>query len=142
VLAPIVGRADILSNGREVALECLGDKPGRRYLGGRTQDATVGLVDRIRIKTYSGAKWRVYRNQDGTVGLLCRGVLDGPRWLACFIVSRVHRLAMSLSPFARYIQSAAQPARAPRGSSPLHGSLAGTKRGEPRSLPFAETTAS
>ena len=81
MLAPSAAWAEILTNGREVAFECLGDKPGLRWLDGRTASRTVGLVDRVRIKTYSGTKWRIYNNHDGTVGLQCRGVVDGPRWL-------------------------------------------------------------
>ncbi len=41
-----------------VALECLGDIPGNRWLDGRTQDATVGLAPHTG-NSYSGTVWRI-----------------------------------------------------------------------------------
>jgi len=81
LFVPARSWSQILSNHRDVALECLGDKPGVRILDGRTQDGTIGLVDRICIRSRTGTKWTVFQNNDGTIGLQCRGIINGPRWL-------------------------------------------------------------
>jgi len=81
LLAPAQAWSKILSNRRDVALECLGDVPGVRILDGRTQNGTVALVDRICIKSRTGTRWTVFENPDGTIGLQCRGNIAGPRWL-------------------------------------------------------------
>ena len=78
---PTHANGEILQNRREVTLECLGDKPGSRWLDGRTKDGTVGLVRRVCIKTLTGTKWRVSVAGNGIVRLQCRGNIDGPRWL-------------------------------------------------------------
>src|SRR5262245_54662493 len=51
LFAPARAWPAILTNGRNVALECLGSAPGVRILDGRTQNGTVALVDKICIKT-------------------------------------------------------------------------------------------
>jgi hypothetical protein len=81
LFAPSLCWGQILSNRRDIGLECLGSAAGARILDGRTQNGTVGLVDRICIRSRTGTRWTVFVNQDGTVGLQCRGNIDGPRWL-------------------------------------------------------------
>jgi hypothetical protein len=41
-----------------ITLKCLGDKPGPRYLDGRTQDGTVGLAPNTN-PPFTGTKWLV-----------------------------------------------------------------------------------
>jgi hypothetical protein len=41
-----------------ITLKCLGDKPGPRYLDGRTQNGTVGLAPNTN-PPFTGTKWRV-----------------------------------------------------------------------------------
>jgi hypothetical protein len=81
LFAPAGAWSQILSNRRDVALECLGSTPGARILDGRTQNGTVALVDQICIKSRTGTRWTVFANPDGTIGLQCRGNVNGPRWL-------------------------------------------------------------
>ena len=81
LLVPARSWSQILANHRDVALECLGNVPGVRILDGRTQDGTVGLVDKICIRSRTETRWTAFGNSDGTVGLQCRGNIDGPRWL-------------------------------------------------------------
>jgi hypothetical protein len=71
----------ILANGNKVSLECLGDKPGPKFLDGRTGDGSVGLVPQIRTKTFSGTQWLVHMNNSGELFLECRGTIEGPRFL-------------------------------------------------------------
>jgi hypothetical protein len=72
----------ILANGNKVSLECLGDKPGARFLDGRTANGTVGLVPQIKTKTFSGTQWLVHMNsRTQQVFLECRGTVEGPRFL-------------------------------------------------------------
>jgi hypothetical protein len=47
-----------------VALECLGDIPGNRFLDGRTADGTVGLAPNRNIPLFSGTRWRVLNALD------------------------------------------------------------------------------
>ena len=72
-----------------ITLKCLGDKPGPRYLDGRTQNGTVGLAPNMN-PPYSGTKWRVeYLNPSADpnleyyndILLHCEGKEPGPRWL-------------------------------------------------------------
>ena len=63
-----------------VALKCLGNIDGPRFLDGRTLDASVGLA----VKTdepFSGTRWQVLDGQGGRVILKCLGDIDGPRFL-------------------------------------------------------------
>jgi len=47
-----------LKGGDQIHLECLGDKPGPRWLDGRTQDGTVGLAPNTQ-PPYTGTLWTV-----------------------------------------------------------------------------------
>jgi len=69
-----------LRAGNHVALKCLGNLAGPRYLDGRTADGTVGLAPNLSAE-FSGARWRVVRAGDGVIELKCLGDIDGPRWL-------------------------------------------------------------
>jgi hypothetical protein len=80
ILLPGRALAEILRHGNEVSLRCLGDKPGPRYLDGRTRDGTVGLAPDLSPK-HTGTKWKVFRAGEGIVALKCLGVIEGPRWL-------------------------------------------------------------
>jgi hypothetical protein len=53
-------KADISGIGHNeiITLKCLGDKPGPRYLDGRTQNGTVGLAPNTN-PPFTGTKWRV-----------------------------------------------------------------------------------
>jgi len=71
----------LLTPGHEVALKCLGNVPGNRFLDGRTQNATVGLAPSL-TKRFSGTKWRVFNaGPNGRISLQCRGNVQGNRWL-------------------------------------------------------------
>jgi hypothetical protein len=74
-----------------ITLKCLGDKPGPRYLDGRTHNGTVGLAPNTN-PPYTGTKWRVeYLNPSAGpnqywvynhILLHCEGTgPGGPRWL-------------------------------------------------------------
>jgi hypothetical protein len=80
-LVPTRSWAQILATHRDIALECLGNVPGVRILDGRTRNGSVGMVEKICIKSRTGTRWTVFQNGDGTVGLQCRGNIDWPRWL-------------------------------------------------------------
>jgi hypothetical protein len=72
--------AQVLRAGNHVALRCLGNIPGPRYLDGRTANGTVGLAPNLSPE-FSGTRWRVVRVGDGVVELKCLGNIEGPRWL-------------------------------------------------------------
>jgi len=72
--------AQVLGAGNHVALKCLGNIFGSRYLDGRTADGTVGLAPNLSPE-FTGARWRVVRVGDGVVELKCLGNIEGPRWL-------------------------------------------------------------
>jgi hypothetical protein len=72
--------AQVLRAGNHVALRCLGNISGPRYLDGRTADGTVGLAPNLSAE-FSGARWRVVRAGEGVIALKCLGDIDGPRWL-------------------------------------------------------------
>ena len=72
--------AQVLRAGNHVALRCLGDIPGPRYLDGRTANGTVGLAPNMSPE-FTGTRWRVVRVGDGVVELKCLGNIEGPRWL-------------------------------------------------------------
>ena len=72
-----------------ITLECLGDKPGPRYLDGRTQNGTVGLAPNTN-PPFSGTKWRVEYLEPSAdpnfdsyndIFLECLGKEPGPRLL-------------------------------------------------------------
>lgn len=68
-----------------VALKCLGNIEGARWLNGRTSDGTVGLVPELN-KNVPGTKWSMQRVLDGQginqgIALKCLGPIEGPRWL-------------------------------------------------------------
>src|SRR5690348_15675284 len=79
-LLPATAKATILTHRREIALECLGNQPGARFLDGRTGTGAVDLVQRIRVRTFPGTKWVVFRDGN-SVHLQCRSPVNGPRWL-------------------------------------------------------------
>ncbi len=72
--------AQVLKPGTSVALKCLGQRNGPRWLDGKTQDGTVGLAPSL-TKQYSGTKWAVVRAGEGIVALKCLGFTEGNRWL-------------------------------------------------------------
>ena len=72
--------AQVLKGGHSVALRCLGDIPGPRYLNGRTANGTVGLAPNLSPQ-FTGTRWRVVRVGEGIVALKCLGDIEGPRWL-------------------------------------------------------------
>jgi hypothetical protein len=82
VFAPLALRADIagLKPGTIYYLKCLGNLPGLRYLDGRTQNRTVGLVKEL-VKPFTGTKWRVFAAGGGAVSFQCLGNIEGARWL-------------------------------------------------------------
>jgi hypothetical protein len=80
LLIPARISAQVLKPGNNVALKCLGNANGPRWLDGRTGNGTVGLAPNL-SKQYSGTKWLVVRAGEGVVALKCLGVVDGPRWL-------------------------------------------------------------
>ena len=71
----------ILTHGRRVALKCLGNVNGPRWLDGRTGNGTVGLAPKMGVKQFSGTQWLVARRGEGIVSLKCLGLTEGSRWL-------------------------------------------------------------
>jgi hypothetical protein len=69
-----------MATGSLVALKCLGQLDGPRFLDGRTHDGTVGLAPSTDAP-FSGTRWQVIDNGQGVVFLKCLGDLDGPRFL-------------------------------------------------------------
>ena len=82
-----------LTHGNKVSLRSLGDKPGPRFLDGRTHDGTVGLAPERR-EPFTGTKWQVVRAGEGIVALKCLGRIEGPRWLD----GRTHDGTVGLAP--------------------------------------------
>jgi hypothetical protein len=80
LLVPPRVLAALLTHGNQVSLRCLGDKPGPRFLDGRTRDGTVGLAPKTR-EPFSGTKWQGVRAGEGIVAVKCLGDVNGPRWL-------------------------------------------------------------
>jgi hypothetical protein len=78
-----IGPGRQLKQGDQIHLESLGDKPGPRWLDGRTQDGTVGLAPNTE-PPYTGTLWTVsvvsdYRNY---YAFYCEGTGPGDaRWL-------------------------------------------------------------
>jgi hypothetical protein len=54
-----LGGGHFLKNRDYITLECLGDKPGPRYLDGRTHNGTVGLAPHTN-PPFTGTRWRVH----------------------------------------------------------------------------------
>ncbi len=54
-----LGGGHFLGHSDYITLECLGDKPGPRYLDGRTHNGTVGLAPHTN-PPYTGTRWRVH----------------------------------------------------------------------------------
>ena len=79
-LVPARVYADVLTHGNKISVRCLGDKPGPRFLDGRTANATVGLAPDL-SKKFSGTKWEVIRAGEGIITLKCLGVVAGAPWL-------------------------------------------------------------
>ena len=80
LLIPACLGAQALKPGNNVALKCLGNVNGPRWLDGRTANGTVGLAPSL-TKKYSGTKWLVVKAGEGVIALKCLGVINGPRWL-------------------------------------------------------------
>jgi hypothetical protein len=91
VPASLLAQPHRFANG--VALKCLGDRQGPRYLDGRTNDGTVGLAPAL-SKRYSGTKWSMVRASENIVTFKCMGLIEGPRWLD----GRTHNGTMGLAP--------------------------------------------
>jgi len=70
----------VLRDGDIVALKCLGDIEGPRWLDGRTGDGTVGLAPQLG-GGYTGTKWRVTEVGNNVIALECLGHIEGSRWL-------------------------------------------------------------
>jgi hypothetical protein len=60
ILLPGRSFGAVLAHGNEIALRCLGDRPGPRYLDGRTHDGTVGLAPTTNAP-FTGTRWEVQR---------------------------------------------------------------------------------
>ena len=88
----------ILTNGRHVALKCLGTVNGARWLDGRTANATVGLAPKMGIKKYSGTQWLVVKRGEGIISLKCLGAVNGSRWLDGRTANRTVGLAPRTDP--------------------------------------------
>jgi hypothetical protein len=73
-------RAQALQPGWVVAIRCLGNIEGPRWLDGRTANGTVGLAPGTH-SPYTGARWQVVDAGGGAVALCCLGNIEGPRWL-------------------------------------------------------------
>ena len=78
-----------------ITLKCLGDKPGPRYLDGRTHNGTVGLAPHTN-PPYTGTRWRVIYVSDyfNEILLRCEGKEPGPRLLD----GRTHDGTVGLAP--------------------------------------------
>jgi hypothetical protein len=64
-----------------VALKCLGDIEGPRWLDGRTADGTVLLAPNTN-EPFTGTRWQVLQvGNPNIVVLKCLGDIKGPRWL-------------------------------------------------------------
>ncbi len=70
-----------------ITLKCLGDKPGPRYLDGRTHNGTVGLAPHTK-PPYTGTRWHLTTNSRNVQNpnaagyfLECLGEEPAPRWL-------------------------------------------------------------
>src|SRR3989442_3623066 len=69
----------ILTNGRHVALKCLGTVNGARWLDGRTANATVGLAPKMGIKKHSGTHCLDVKPGECNLSLLVLSALTGSR---------------------------------------------------------------
>ena len=70
-----------ITPGHSIALRCLGNVEGPRFLDGRTGNGTVGLAPNLN-PPFSGARWVVAdAGTPGHVILACAGDVDGPRLL-------------------------------------------------------------
>jgi hypothetical protein len=106
LVGPAKARLEGIDHLDIITLKCLGDKPGPRYLDGRTQDGTVGLAPHTN-PPYTGTKWRVeylspwagpdapYYNQ---ITLRCEGT--GPGHNARFLDGRTQDATVGLAPGA------------------------------------------
>ena len=63
-----------------VALECMGNIQGPRWLDGRTGNGTVGLAPR-RDGGFTGTRWQFFEVDSGIYALKCLGNVNGSRWL-------------------------------------------------------------
>ena len=93
ILLPVRVFGALLTHGNKVSIHSLGDRPGPRFLDGRTHDGTVGLVKEPR-KPFTGTRWQVFRAGEGVVALKCLGHIEGPRWLD----GRTHDGTVGLAP--------------------------------------------
>ena len=70
-----------MTPGNLVALKCLGNIEGPRFLDGRTGNGTVGLAANT-DPPFTGTRWLVVgESTPGQVILKCLGNVDGPRFL-------------------------------------------------------------
>ncbi len=72
--------ATVPSPGSVIALECMGNIQGARWLDGRTGNGTVGLAPR-RDGPFTGTRWQVFEVDSGVYALKSLGNANGPRWL-------------------------------------------------------------
>jgi len=79
-LLPREAHARGLRPGSVVALRCLGDVEGARWLDGRTANGTAGLAPRAE-PPFSGTRWEVVDAGRDAVSLRCLGDIEGARWL-------------------------------------------------------------
>jgi len=80
LLVPSRVSAQLLKHGKHVALRCLGDTNGSRWLDGRTANGTVGLAPKL-APPFTGTKWLVVKAGEGVIALKCEGTVNGARWL-------------------------------------------------------------
>ncbi len=75
---PAKAQVGDIKYGSLITLKSLGDKPGPRYLDGRTHNATVGLAPHAK-PPYTGTRWRVSYVSDyfNTIVLNCEGTGPG-----------------------------------------------------------------
>jgi hypothetical protein len=73
---------DAVAHGDIISLKSLSKIDGPRWLDGSTFDGRMRLQWTEEEKQFSGSRWRIHDNQDGTFSLECLGDYPGSRWLS------------------------------------------------------------
>ncbi|RYZ58037.1 MAG: hypothetical protein EOP07_08155, partial [Proteobacteria bacterium] len=73
---------DPVAHGDVISLKSLSKIDGPRWLDGSTYDGKMRLQWSEEEKQFSGARWRIHDNQDGSFSLECLGDFPGSRFLA------------------------------------------------------------
>jgi hypothetical protein len=89
-------KAQTFHNNSRIALECLGDIPGNRFLDGHTQDSTVGLAPRTGGR-FTGTFWRAHSAGRHFWRLETLGEIPGP---AVWLDGRTETASVGLAPDA------------------------------------------